>query len=160
MKVFNLSCSHEHRFEGWFASEDDFSSQMKRGLISCPLCDDHAIRKLPAAPRLNLSGGKEPAIGTEPSTESAPAASSEAKVEKLSQQDIQQFLLEAVRHVIANTEDVGDQFADEARRMYRHETEIRNIRGQVSREDREQLLDEGIEVMTLPMPELLKKVTH
>ncbi|WP_424192213.1 DUF1178 family protein [Ampullimonas aquatilis] len=160
MKVFNLTCSHEHRFEGWFASEHDFSSQMERGLVSCPLCDDHAIRKLPTAPRLNLGGGKEPATGSELTVESQPAMAADGQVEKLSQQNIQQFLLEAVRHVIANTEDVGDQFASEARRMHRDETEIRNIRGQVSHEDREQLLDEGIEVMSLPMPELLKKVTH
>ncbi|MFX8968861.1 DUF1178 family protein, partial [Acinetobacter baumannii] len=83
-------------------------------MVSCPLCDDHAIRKLPTAPRLNLGGGKEPATGSELTVESQPAMAADGQVEKLSQQNIQQFLLEAVRHVIANTEDVGDQFASEA----------------------------------------------
>ena len=54
MKVLNLQCSHEHTFEGWFASEEDYTSQLERGLVSCPLCGDASIRKLLSAPRLNL----------------------------------------------------------------------------------------------------------
>src|SRR5690606_36569749 len=61
MKVFNLACGHDHRFEGWFASAEDFDGQLERGLIECPVCGDRTIRKLPSAPRLNLSGATEPA---------------------------------------------------------------------------------------------------
>lgn len=71
-------------------------------------------------------------------------------------QQFQAALLHAVRHVMANTEDVGTQFADEARKMHYGETQERGIRGQVTREETEALLDEGIEVMALPMLESLK----
>src|SRR5690606_29611933 len=55
MKVFNLACSLDHRFEGWFASSDAFDEQLERGLIHCPMCDATSVRRMPTAPRLNLS---------------------------------------------------------------------------------------------------------
>ena len=54
MKVLDLQCAHHHAFEGWFASEHDFQSQLARGLVACPMCDDTAVTKLLSAPRLNL----------------------------------------------------------------------------------------------------------
>ena len=71
-------------------------------------------------------------------------------------QHMQAALMHAVRHVLAHTEDVGPQFAEEARKMHYGETQERGIRGQVTREETEALLDEGIEVMALPMLERLK----
>ncbi len=61
MKVLDLRCANGHGFEGWFGSEDDFLDQNGRGLVECPLCADHVITRLPSAPRLNLSGAREPA---------------------------------------------------------------------------------------------------
>ena len=55
MKVLNLRCAHDHRFEGWFASAADFESQNESALVACPLCNDKAITRLPSAPRLNVS---------------------------------------------------------------------------------------------------------
>ena len=60
MKVLNLQCSHSHSFEGWFASENDFQSQLARGLVECPLCGDTHVSKMLTAPRLNL-GAAQPA---------------------------------------------------------------------------------------------------
>ena len=60
MKVLNLQCAHQHGFEGWFASEDDFQSQLSRGLVECPMCGDTGIIKMLTAPRLNL-GASSPA---------------------------------------------------------------------------------------------------
>ncbi len=54
MKVLDLQCSAQHRFEGWFASEDDFQGQLARGLVECPMCGDTAVAKKLSAPRLNL----------------------------------------------------------------------------------------------------------
>ena len=59
MKVLNLRCAADHRFEGWFASEADFASQAERGLIGCPICEDKAITRLPSAPRLNVSAQRQ-----------------------------------------------------------------------------------------------------
>ncbi|WP_137896016.1 DUF1178 family protein [Ramlibacter sp. 2FC] len=146
MKVLNLQCVHQHGFEGWFASEDDFRSQLARQLVACPVCGDTAVAKLPSAPRLNLgatAGAAE--VGAPAQAEPDPKVAAR-----------QAAWLKMVRHVMANTEDVGEKFAEEARRIHYGETEERNIRGQASREDTEALLDEGIAVLPLPVPAGLK----
>ena len=142
MKVLNLQCSHAHGFEGWFASEDEFQSQLARGLVECPMCGDAAIAKLPSAPRLNLG---------------APApAESKRDVVATADPDMQAAWMKMVRHVMANTEDVGERFAEEARRIHYGESEERNIRGQASRAETDSLLEEGITVLPLPIPKALK----
>jgi hypothetical protein len=151
MKVLNLQCSLGHGFEGWFGSEDDYQSQFERGLVECPLCADKAVTRLPSAPRLNLSGSREDV--TVPSLARAPAATPE-------QASVEALWLGAVRHVMANTEDVGERFAEEARRIHYGETEHRGIRGRASTEDAQALRDEGIEVMALPLPAALKGSTQ
>lgn len=141
MKVLNLRCSNDHRFEGWFASDDDFQSQGERGLVTCPMCDDKAIARLPSAPRLNMTKQRE----ATPTGTSMPV-----------QSQIQAHWLRAVRHMMANTEDVGDRFPEEARRIHYGETEERGIRGRASREDADALREEGIDVVAVPVPEPLK----
>ena len=59
MKVLNLQCAHQHEFEGWFGSEDDYTSQLERGLLSCPMCGDVHIAKKLSAPRLNLRAARQ-----------------------------------------------------------------------------------------------------
>ena len=69
----------------------------------------------------------------------------------------QAAFLKALRHVIANTEDVGGRFAEEARRMHYGDAEARSIRGQASPREAVELLEEGIDVMPLPLPAGLKE---
>lgn len=173
MKVLNLQCSHQHSFEGWFASEDDFQSQFARGLIECPLCADKEIFKMPSAPRLNLGGHAAPESGSgRANTQAAPgtAPSHEAGGSNstvLARQPTaagegpspaaQAAFLTALRQVVSQTEDVGERFADEARRMHYGDIEARSIRGQASVRQAVELLEEGIEVMPLPMPAALKE---
>ncbi|MFL6692562.1 MAG: DUF1178 family protein [Ramlibacter sp.] len=142
MKVLNLQCAHRHSFEGWFGSDDEFQSQLAAGLVECPLCGDTGIAKLPSAPHLNLGAQPQPA----PKQDVATVADA----------DMQRAWLKMVRHVMANTEDVGQRFAEEARKIHYGETEERGIRGQASREETEALLDEGIGVLPLPVPKALK----
>lgn len=141
MKVLNLQCSHGHGFEGWFASEDDFQGQLRRGLVECPLCGDLSVAKLPSAPRLNLGAVRE-----------------EPKQDVMATPDaaMQAAWLKMVRQVMSSTEDVGERFAEEARRIHYGETEERGIRGQASRKETEALLEEGIGVLPLPVPKALK----
>jgi hypothetical protein len=143
MKVLNLRCANGHGFEGWFASDEEFMDQNGRGLIDCPLCADRIISRMPSAPRLNLSGARE----------EAPAAPEAAPV--VARTDLQAAWLHAVRQVIAQTDDVGERFAEEARRIHYGEVESHGIRGQATPEQRAELLDEGIEVIALPMPRAL-----
>ena len=145
MKVLNLHCAHQHEFEGWFASEDDFQSQLARGLVECPMCGDTAITKMLSAPRLNLGSGKEP----------APVASRQ-DVASPGNRAMQAAWMKMAREIMANTEDVGERFAEEARRMHYGEAGERSIRGQASREETEALLEEGVPVLPLPIPKALK----
>jgi len=138
MKVLDLQCPHGHRFEGWFASADDFESQQSRKLVECPMCGANEVSRLPSAPRLNLSG----AVQTE-----APAAPNE----------LQARVMRALREVLEKTENVGDRFAEEARRIHYNEAPARNIRGVTTPEDARALVEEGIEVMPLPVPAVLKE---
>lgn len=164
MKVLNLRCAHDHRFEGWFGSEDDYRSQIERGLMVCPVCGDQSIDRLPSAPRLNVSGARAPEAGSKASDGQAGGravttvkSSTQAPGDAGSREmTLQSMWLQAVRHVIANTDDVGDRFAEEARRIHYGEADERAIRGQATRDEAEELREEGIEVMSLPLPPSLK----
>jgi hypothetical protein len=150
MKVLNLRCSNGHGFEGWFASDEEFMTQNGSGLLQCPLCADSVVTRMPSAPRLNLSGAR----GDDASNAAAtpPASPVSAQPQSL---EMQAMWLKAVRHVLANTEDVGERFAEEARRIHYGEVPQRGIRGQVNPEQRDELLEEGIEVIALPLPRAL-----
>ena len=159
MKVLNLQCAHQHDFEGWFGSEDDFQSQLARGLVECPLCGDRQITKQLSAPRLNLSTSRREPEPSRPATDTSasvvtPTPSNE--VTSMSPAQLQAAWLQAVQHVMANTEDVGQRFAEEARKMHYGESEERGIRGQATPEQTRDLLEEGISVMPLPIPDALK----
>lgn len=145
MKVLNLRCANGHGFEGWFASDEDFMGQNGRGGVECPLCADRVVTRLPAAPRLNLSGAREP------QPQSTPTPTVDARPA-----DLQAAWLQTVRHLMANTEDVGERFAEEARRIHYGEEPQRGIRGQATSAERHALLEEGIETMSIPIPAALK----
>ncbi len=151
MKVLDLHCASGHLFEGWFASEDDFQGQLARGLVQCPMCADTAITKRLSAPRLNL-GAAAPA----PERPAAPAKPGRQDVMIPPEAALQAAWMKAVAHVMAHTEDVGERFAEEARRIHYGETDERGIRGQASREETQALLEEGIAVLPLPVPPALK----
>jgi len=146
MKVFNLCCDFEHPFEGWFASHEEFDRQLDAGLVQCPVCGSRAIAKRLSAPRLNISGAHEPA---------APAAAKEP-VALPSEAAMRSMLAQMARHIIANTEDVGERFPEEARRIHYEEAPRRSIRGVASRDEAAELEDEGIDVMPVPLADLVK----
>jgi hypothetical protein len=149
MKVLDLRCANGHGFEGWFASDEDFMAQNGRSLIECPMCADKMVTRMPSAPRLNLSGARELAAPP-PAAVTAPSASSASREPQPA--DMQAAWLATVRHMMANTEDVGPRFAEEARRIHYGEKPQRGIRGQASPDEREALREEGIETLALPVP--------
>lgn len=153
MKVLNLQCRHGHAFEGWFASHDDFQSQCERGLLTCPVCNEPEVSKMPSAPRLNLGhAAAEPGAA-----QAAPSSPASQELAQVMPQQLQAAWMKMVRHVMAHTEDVGTQFAEEARKIHHGEALERNIRGQASREETEALLEEGIDILPLPVPAGLKE---
>jgi hypothetical protein len=179
MKVLDLKCAQQHVFEGWFGSEADFQAQLAKGLVECPLCGSADIYKQLSAPRLNLgalppakpasSEGDAHAAGQASSWSSssgalstqvspaALAASPEQAQALHALQALQASYLAQVRKVMVNTEDVGSDFAEVARQMHYGETEERNIRGQTTPAEAVALIEEGIPVMPLPIPDALKE---
>lgn len=158
MRVFDLQCLLGHTFEGWFASEDDFQQQLSSGLLSCPMCGQAQVAKVPSAPRLNLSGIQQaPGAAESPRGEDAPAQPSPLPrpeaAGSLPPKSLQAAWLQMARRVVAHTEDVGQRFAEEARRMHYGEVKARGIRGQATPQQTEALMDEGIAVMALPLPD-------
>lgn len=140
--VINLACEQAHPFEGWFRSSDDFASQNDRGLVNCPVCGSHAITRKPSAPYVN-TGAVMPAAGPEPGstgTSQVPAAT-------------RHQILQALRALAAGAEDVGERFTEEVRRVHYGESEERSLRGRASRDEVEELLDEGIAVLPVPPPD-------
>ena len=156
MKVLNLQCGLRHTFEGWFASEDDFQGQMGRGLVECPLCGDKGITKMLTAPRLNLGSARSDPAAL--STVGAPGVTDQ--VPGPTPENLQAVWINLVRHVMSNTEDVGKRFAEEARKIHYGESQERAIRGQASRQETADLLEEGISVLPLPLPSGLTGPTH
>src|ERR1039457_2334207 len=137
MKVYNFCCEHEHRFEGWFSSEDDFISQSAALRIECPVCNSGSIKRLPSAPRLNLSRNQ-----------ASPAGGAT---------QVRSQWIEMVRQVIANTEDVGDRFPEEARRIHYREAPAHGIRGVATSDERDALAEEGIDAVPFHIPLALKQ---
>ena len=176
MKVLDLQCGAQHAFEGWFSSEDDFQSQLARGLVECPLCADSRVVKMLSAPRLNLGGhcnaeriapgaeaaslqtGRDDDLSRVVAAASAGANGDAAVMEPPRPMAVgPAAFLKALRQIVAQTENVGDRFALEARRMHYGEIEARSIRGQATHRETVDLLEEGIEIMPLPLPAALKE---
>jgi hypothetical protein len=146
MKVLDLQCAHKHVFEGWFSSEADFQDQQGKGLVECPVCGNATIVKMLSAPRLNFGSERE-----------AIQSSQEVASPVVSAQSLQAAWTAVARLVVANTDDVGHQFAEEARKIHYGEAKERGIRGKASRAETESLIEEGIAVMPLELPEFLKR---
>ena len=147
MKVLDLQCGHQHLFEGWFASEEDFQEQQQRAMIECPLCGDASISKRLSAPRLNLGAARN---------EPVPAAQ-EPPSNIVTEQALQAAWLTVARRILADTDDVGTGFAEEARKIHYGEIPQRGIRGRATPEQADALIEEGIGVLQLALPDALKE---
>ena len=138
MIVYDLVCSRAHRFEGWFASAGDFALQHEATLIRCPVCDDAVIERRLSA---NVQTARPPAA--------QPPAEVDSK-EPLNVAGGEAEALKLVRRLIANSDDVGAAFAEEARKIHYEEAPKRSTRGQATHEEATELREEGIDFMSLP----------
>jgi hypothetical protein len=137
MIIFDLACSQDHQFEGWFKSPEDYDSQLSRGFIACPYCSSAEVRRVPSAVHLaKPANGLAPVAGT-------PVIETQAGMLTAYRQ--------LVSAMISNCEDVGKGFAEEARKIHYRAAPERSIRGEASSADYEALREEGIEVLRLPV---------
>ena len=157
MKVLDLQCAQGHGFEGWFGSEEDFQSQQTRALVQCPLCGDASISKKLSAPRLNLSRASAPESSDRAErSEGSDEGDKALAVAGPQDADMAKRWMEIGRHLMANTTDVGQSFAEEARKIHYGEAPERGIRGQTSAREARELMEEGIGVLPFALPEALK----
>lgn len=133
MIAFDLKCGNNHVFEGWFEDSTAFESQLKKGQVTCPICDDGGIMRIPSS------------FGIKKATAAPRAGASErAALEHLGHK-IYEFVAE-------NFDDVGTDFAKEALKIHYGAAEPRNIRGVSTQEEEKVLEEEGIAVMKIPVP--------
>ncbi|MGO7049369.1 DUF1178 family protein [Rhizobium johnstonii] len=133
---YSLTCDNAHEFEGWFSESADFDRQVETGFLTCPVCHSATISKLLMAPSVSTARGKD-------------------KMQTLAmdamRREALQKLKEAVAAVKANSEDVGTQFPEEARKIHYGEADARGIIGQATVDEAQALLEEGIEIAAIPV---------
>ena len=133
---YELSCDNGHTFEGWFGSADDFDRQQRMALVACPNCGSAHVAKRLMAPSVSTARKKE---------------RRQELVVQAGQKEMMSKLREIVSTIRANSEDVGERFPEEARKIHYGETEQRGLIGRASAEEVRELLEEGVEVAPLPV---------
>ena len=159
MIKYQLICEKEHEFEGWFQSSDAFSEQCAAGLLSCPICETVNVRRALMAPNLASPKTRKTGALAEQSAEAAavspppPVSVADAGMPPEAMVKMRELVVEmrALKSRIKREcRDVGSDFAEEARKIHYGESEPEGIYGEVSETEREQLDEEGIEIMQMP----------
>ena len=136
MILFDLQCEKNHKFECWFASTADYEKQLKNKMIVCPYCNSTKIKKSLMAPNIN--------------TKSTSKNSKKSNEKKLAQNDLENQIKKFKKYIEKNTDNVGKNFAEEARKIYYGETKSRPIRGESTKNEAKELAEEGIPFSQLP----------
>lgn len=152
MIVYDLECENTHRFEGWFGSADDYDKQLAGKLLVCPMCNSGNVVRRPSASYVNTGAAEKPVRETQkPATAGVPSHYANVPPE---------IVAKVIEHIVKNTEDVGSRFPEEARKIHYNEAPERHIRGTASPRDVASLRDEGIDIVSLPLPPHLTAKTH
>jgi hypothetical protein len=147
MIVYDLCCDAGHRFEGWFASSEDFAGQQARGLVTCPGCGSARIVKAPMAPAVPRKGNRGAAARSEGAPAPVAGGSPPPEVAHALQK-----LAEIQAEALKSSKWVGEKFAEESRAIHYGEREAETIHGKATPKQAKELLDEGIKVSPLPFP--------
>ena len=150
---YALACDKGHTFESWFQSSAAYDKQLKRGLVTCPVCNSAKVEKAIMAPQ--LSGTKkrgdapaQPQVSPSPTPPEAPAPVAMVSPQE---RELRKKLKELREHLVKNADYVGKKFPEEARKMHYGEIEHRSIYGEASPDQAKELHEEGIEFHPLPV---------
>jgi hypothetical protein len=142
---YSLRCEAGHTFESWFQDSSAFDKQVKRKLVSCPVCDSVKVEKAIMAPRIARKRGEKSApVRPNENTAPAPMLMSPENELKAKLRELRDF-------VKSNAEDVGQRFPAEARKMHYGEIKHRPIYGEATPDDAKSLVEEGVDVMPRPV---------
>jgi hypothetical protein len=151
MIKYALACEQAHEFESWFPSSEAFETQARRGFVTCPICNSLKVQKQIMAPRVARTDKGEPeAASRAPVPVQAPEPQPLALLSE-KEREIRSMLKAVREHVTKTAENVGERFADEARKMHYGEIEHRSIYGDANPVEANALLEEGIQVYPLPI---------
>ena len=136
MILFDLQCDKNHKFECWFASSVNYEEQLKKKMIVCPYCNSTEIKKSLMAPNINIKG----------------ITKNNKKNDKIkiSQNNLENQIRKFKKYIEKNTDNVGKNFAEEAKKIYYGETKSRPIRGESTAEEAQELAEEGRPFSQLP----------
>jgi hypothetical protein len=147
---YTLRCEHDHAFESWFQDSSAYDTQVKRKLVSCPVCGSHGIEKAIMAPRIVGKKGREGAAPA-PAPADTGAAATSTPLLMAQERELRAKLKELRDHIVKNADNVGESFPNEARKMHYGEIEHRPIYGEASPDEARSLIEEGVEVSPLPV---------
>ena len=136
MILFDLKCDKGHVFECWFASNANYEKQSKNKMIACPYCDSKNIEKSLMAPNINIKRISKNNIKDNKVIEN--------------QKSLENRIKKFKKYIEKNTDNVGKNFAEEARKIYYGETKRRPIRGESTEKETQELVEEGIPFSRLP----------
>ncbi|MGB1265212.1 MAG: DUF1178 family protein [Nereida ignava] len=125
---YNLKCTNDHQFDSWFADAASYDTLRGRNLVSCAVCGDTDVSKSLMAPQIRPARGAL-------SQAASPA---------------EQAIAEMRKHIETNADDVGTNFAAEARKIHDGETPERAIYGQANVQEAKELIKDGVPVVPLP----------
>jgi hypothetical protein len=150
---YALTCDKGHTFESWFASSAAYDKQVKRSLVTCPVCDSSKVEKALMTPQLarTKKGAETPAAPVAAEPAAVPAAPAPVAMVSPQELELRNKLKELREHLTRNADYVGQKFPEEARKMHYGETEHRSIYGEASPEQAKELHEEGIEFHPLPI---------
>jgi hypothetical protein len=148
---YTLRCEQSHSFESWFQSSSAYDSQVKRKLVTCPVCGSAKVEKAIMAPRVVSKKGREVAPAAAPAPAEAHAAPESTSLMMAQERELRTKLKELRDHIVKNADNVGERFPTEARKMHYGDIEHRPIYGEASPEEARALIDEGVEVSPLPV---------
>lgn len=151
MIKYALVCDAAHEFESWFPGSESYEEQARRGFVECPFCQSTKVSKAIMAPNVARKDRASPETEP-PAPPAAPAAPQAVALLDERQQHLRAMMRELHEKIVATSDDVGDAFPEEARKMHEGETPARSIRGVASFEEARSLLEDGIPV--LPIPDL------
>ena len=137
---YDLVCEKGHEFDGWFSNSDAYDTQAKRGLVSCTICNTNKIQKQLMAPGIPAKSNRKP------DRQAMTAGLADPRYAEM-----MKLMRDYKKHVEATSENVGENFAEEARKMHFNEKEKRGIYGEATREEAVELLEEGIAIQPLPV---------
>ncbi|MCC3861802.1 DUF1178 family protein [Pseudemcibacter aquimaris] len=161
MILFDIKCSEGHVFEAWFQNNEAYEKQVENHLIECPLCGNTNVSKSLMAPNISPKSNNEsshfdelsPAEGNRNVMVSAHAPTGD----HVSPEDVKRALdhmhntmSKFRKQVEQSCEYVGDNFAEEARKIHYGDSEKRGIYGETTVRETEELIEEGIEILPVP----------